>query len=132
MRPNPRFNREKTEEDKKPQTPQEFEIEKKSEDALADVTKKLFSDDEGGFENFELAIKEEEMSQKEGQELIEAMLAEQQERDGVQDIKMSDLSDKAPSPFEGTVPPLDQPTQKIQFGTLPEIPINVYILSEEY
>ena len=76
IKPNPRFNREKVEEDKKPQTPQEFEIEKKSEDALTDVTKKLFSDDEGGFKNFELAIKEEEMSQKERQELIEAMLAE--------------------------------------------------------
>ena len=35
---------------------------KKDEDALTDVTKKLFSDDEGDFESFELAIKEEEMS----------------------------------------------------------------------
>ena len=72
------------------------------------------------------------MSQKEGKELIEAMLAEQQEVDGMQDIEMSDLSDKAPSPFEKMVSPLDQPTQKIQFGTLPEILINVvYILPEE-
>ena len=86
MKPNPRFNREKAEEDKKPQTSQEFETEKKNEDALTNVTKKLFSDDEGGFKNFELAINEEEMSQKEGQELIEAMLAEQQEGDRVQEI----------------------------------------------
>ena len=73
------------------------------------------------------------MSQKEGKELIEAMLAEQQEEDGVQDMEVSDLSDKDPSPFKEMVPPLDQPTQKIQFGTMPEIPINVvYILPEEY
>ena len=82
-RPNPRFNMEK-----KPQNPHEIEIEKKNKDTLTDVTKKLLSDDEGGFENFELAIKEEEMSQKEGKELIEAMLAEQQEEDRVHDIEM--------------------------------------------
>ena len=57
MRPNPRFNREKAKEDRKPQIPQENKIRKKNEDALIDVTKKLFSDDEGGFESFELAIK---------------------------------------------------------------------------
>ena len=62
MKPNPRFNKEKAEEDKKPQTPQKFKNEKKSKDALIDVAKKLFSDEEGGFESFELAIKEEEMS----------------------------------------------------------------------
>ena len=39
------FNREKIEEDKKPQNPQEIEIEKKSKDALTDVAKKLFSDE---------------------------------------------------------------------------------------
>ena len=77
--------------------------------------------EEVGFDSFELAIKEEEMSQKEGKELIEAMFVEQQEEDGIQKIEMSDLSDKAPSPFEEMVPLLDQPTQKIQFGTLPEI-----------
>ena len=61
------------------------------------------------------------------------MLAEQQEEHGIQDIEMSDLSDKAPSPFEKMLPLLDQPTQKIQFGSLTEIPINaVYILREEY
>ena len=43
------------------------------------------------------------------------MLAEQQEEDGVQDMEVLDLSDKAPSPFEEMVLPLDQPTQKIQF-----------------
>ena len=74
-----------------------------------------------------------EMLQEEGKELIEAMLAEQQEEDGVQDMEVSDLSDKAPSSFEEMVPPLDQPTQTIQFGTLLEIPKNViYILPEEY
>ena len=64
VRPNPRFNREKEEEERKPQTSQEFEIEieRKDEEALTDVSKKLLSDDEGGFEGFELAIKEEEMS----------------------------------------------------------------------
>ena len=107
MKPNPRFNREKAEEDKKHQTPTEFGIEKKNEAVLTDVTKKLLSDEEGGFESFELAIKGEEMSQQEGKELIEAMLAEQQEEDGMQDIEMSDLSDKAPSPFEEMVSILD-------------------------
>ena len=58
-------------------------MEKKEKDAITEVSKKLLSDDEGGFESFELAIKEEDMSQKEGKELIEAMLAEQQEEDGV-------------------------------------------------
>ena len=47
------------------------------------------------------------MSQQEGKELIEAMLAEQQEEDGVQDMEVSDLSDKAPSLFEEMVPQLD-------------------------
>ena len=47
------------------------------------------------------------MSQKEGKELIEAMLAEQEEKDGVQDMDVSDLSDKAPSHFEEVVPSLD-------------------------
>ena len=110
VRPNPRFNKEKAEEDRKPQIPQEIAIEKKNEDALTGVAKKLFSDDEGGFESFKLAVKEEEMSQKEGKEQIEGMLVEQQEEDGVQDMEVSDLSDKAPSPFEEMVPSLDQPT----------------------
>ena len=61
-RPNPRFNREKAEEDGKPQIPQELEIGKKNEAALTDVSQKLLSDNQGGFESFELAIKEEEMS----------------------------------------------------------------------
>ena len=79
IRPNPRFNREKVEEDRKIQVFQGFEgeIGKKDEDAIIEVSKKLLSDDEGGFESFELAIKEEEMLQKEGKELIEAMLSEQ-------------------------------------------------------
>ena len=65
--------------------------------------------------------------------MIKAMLAEQKHKDGVQDMEVSDLSDKAPSPFEEMVPSLDQPTQTIQFETLPEISINVvYILPEEY
>ena len=55
------FNKEEAEEDRNPQASQEFEREigKKDEDALTDVSKKLLSDDEGGFESFELAIKEE-------------------------------------------------------------------------
>ena len=113
VKPNPKFNREKAEEDRKLQTPQEIEIGKENEEALIEVSKKLLGVEEAGFDSFELAIKEEEMSQKEGKELIEAMLAEQQEEDGIQDIKMSDLSDKAPNPFEEIVPLLDQPTQKI-------------------
>ena len=48
-------------------------------------------------------------------------------------MEVSDLSDKAPSPFEEVIPSLEQLTQTIQFGTLPEIFINVvYILLEEY
>ena len=48
-------------------------------------------------------------------------------------MEVSDLSDKVSSLFEVMVPPLDQPTQTIKFGTLPEISINVvYILLEEY
>ena len=66
---------------------------------MTDATKKLLNDEEGGFKSFELAMRREEISQQEGKELIEAMLAEQQEEDGIQDIEMSDLSDKAPSPF---------------------------------
>ena len=107
MKPNPRFNREKAEEDRKPQTPQEIETGKENDDALIEVSKKLLGIEEASFDSFELAIKEEEMSQKEGKELIEAMLAEQQEKDGVQDIEVSDVSDKTPSPFEEMVPPLD-------------------------
>ena len=66
IKPNPRFNREKAEEDKKHQTPTEFRIEKENEAALTDATKKLLSDEEGGFESFELAIRGEEMTQQEG------------------------------------------------------------------
>ena len=47
------------------------------------------------------------MSQKEGKELIKAMLDEQQEEDEVQDMEVSDLSDKALSAFEEMVPSLD-------------------------
>ena len=61
------------------------------------------------------------------------MLAKQQKEDGVQDIDVSDTSEKASSPLERDASSLEQTIQTIQFGSLPEILINVaYILPEKY
>ena len=109
------------EDDKKPSNGQESEkgIKEKDEALLADLSKKLFSDDEGSLEGLNLTEKEEQATRDDGKDLYEAMLAEQQEENGVQDMDVSDASEKASSPFEGDISSLEHPAQTIQFGSLP-------------